>query len=469
MVTSVLHGYNYSPPEAGFPGWLRFGTYINEQNTWWPYFRLWSDYNARLSTVLQTSTPGAEVAILGPTADVWGEHGLWRDKFHETPWYCYQLWRSFSQNGITADYVNETMIQNAEIEDGELGLGEMNYQMLVLTDVKSILPATAKRISEYAAKGGKVVFVNRLPARSPSMVNAVEDDAKVEELIKRAVDHQSGAVRVDEPGSEDELISWTSLLLETMKVDPPVRITQPDASLFQVHHKYNDRDIFFFSNQSKEEGVQFTAGFTHSKGVPWRWDPETGTREVYPYGKDPQHFMIKLEPLESLLLVFEKRRGPQTGIPRADESEYVTIDSPWNIHCFPHIGSAFQLQVPELPDLASSEDERLNSFAGIIEYTTKLDLQSDEEMILDLGKVYGVSEVLVNGKILGTQWYGNHRYSIGGPAGKGIIELKVRVTTTLYNYCRTQEDNPEIGRWLRTKSAEPSGMTGPVRLYTTKQ
>ncbi len=465
---TVLHGYNYSPPEAGFPGWLRFGTYFNEQNTWWPYFRLWSDYNARLSTVFQTSTPLAEVAILGPTADVWGEHGLWRDKFHETPWYCYQLWRSFSQNGITADYVNETMIQNAAIEDGELGLGEMKYQMLVLTDVKSILPATAKLISEYAANGGKVVFVNTLPGRSPSMVNAVEDDAKVEELIRQAVDHRSGAVRVDGPGSEDELISWTSRLLETMKVDPSVRISQASASLFQVHQKYNDRDIFFFSNQNRKEGVQFAAGFTHSKGVPWRWDPETGTRTIYHYGKDPQRFNIELGPLESLLIVFEKRGGAQTGISKADESEYITIDSPWNIHCFPHIGSAFQLTVPELPDLASPEDERLNSFAGIIEYTTALDLQSDEEMILDLGKVYGVSEVSLNGKVIGIQWYGTHRYSVSGTAGKGISELKVKVTTTLYNYCRTQEDNPEIRRWLKTKNAEPSGMTGPVRLYSMK-
>jgi hypothetical protein len=35
---SVLHGYNYSPAMAGFPGWVRFGSYFNEHNTWWPYF-----------------------------------------------------------------------------------------------------------------------------------------------------------------------------------------------------------------------------------------------------------------------------------------------------------------------------------------------------------------------------------------------------------------------------------------------
>lgn len=38
VTQSVLHGFNYSPPEAPFPGWVRYGTYFSERNTWWPYF-----------------------------------------------------------------------------------------------------------------------------------------------------------------------------------------------------------------------------------------------------------------------------------------------------------------------------------------------------------------------------------------------------------------------------------------------
>ena len=40
----VLHGFNYSPPEAGFPGWVRYGTYFSEQNPWWPYLLSRSNY-----------------------------------------------------------------------------------------------------------------------------------------------------------------------------------------------------------------------------------------------------------------------------------------------------------------------------------------------------------------------------------------------------------------------------------------
>jgi len=254
-----------------------------------------------------------------------------------------------------------------------------------------------------------------------------------------------------------------------MEVSSPVIISGTNTELYQVHHRYKEKSIFFFSNQNKEEGVRFSASFTSSKGLPWKWDPETGTREVLYYGNDPQNLNIKLNPLESLLLVFENKEGHQIELQEADESNFLTIDSPWSIKCWPHIGSEFQLQTPELFDLASSEDERLNSFAGIIEYTTTVDIDNDTDIILDLGKVNGISEVSINGKLLGVGWYGRHRYSIGGIVGKGKNDIKVKLTTTLYNYCRTQKDNPEIRRWLRTQKPEPSGMVGPVRIYSLKQ
>lgn len=63
---SVLHGYTYSPLEEGPYARVRYGAYFSEQNTWWPYFRKWALYNARLSAVFQASKPVVSMAILGP-------------------------------------------------------------------------------------------------------------------------------------------------------------------------------------------------------------------------------------------------------------------------------------------------------------------------------------------------------------------------------------------------------------------
>ena len=53
---SVWHGFNYSPPDAPFPGWVQYGTYHNENNNWWPYVKYLNRYKARLSSVLTTES-----------------------------------------------------------------------------------------------------------------------------------------------------------------------------------------------------------------------------------------------------------------------------------------------------------------------------------------------------------------------------------------------------------------------------
>ena len=79
--------------------------------------------------------------------------------------------------------------------------------------------------------------------------------------------------------------------------------------------------------------------------------------------------------------------------------------------------------------------------------------------------VYYLTEVSVNGSNLGTRWYGQHRYAVNETLRQGSNEINVKLTTTLYNYCRTQGDNPDIRRWLKTREAEPSGLIDPVRFY----
>ena len=98
----VLHGFNYSPREAGFPGWVRFGSWLNEQNPWWPHFRRFTDYAARLAAVLSASEFQASVALLGPRADEWARDGLLYQPFPEVarPWYHYRLWQALQQAGF---------------------------------------------------------------------------------------------------------------------------------------------------------------------------------------------------------------------------------------------------------------------------------------------------------------------------------------------------------------------------------
>jgi hypothetical protein len=248
-----------------------------------------------------------------------------------------------------------------------------------------------------------------------------------------------------------------------------VKISHPDQDLFQVHYRYGPKALFFFSNQNKKNSVGFHAGFNTGKKIPWKWDPETGQKQRFPFEESPDELYIKIGPVESLLLVFEDTEEPGPVLPpEYKESVYHTIDAEWQMSCNPHTGTQFNVELPELIDLASSPDERLNSFAGIIEYTTYIEFIESIDLVLDLGKVYGVTEVYVNDNHLGIRWYGNHRYEVRDLLREGSNEIRVKLTTTLYNYCRTQSENPEIKRWLRTTDPEPSGLIGPVSLITTQ-
>ena len=79
---SVWHGFNYSPPEAPFPGWVQYGAYHNENNNYWPYFKYLNDYKARVSAVLQNSDMYTDIAILSAYNDMWSEMGSTTEPFH---------------------------------------------------------------------------------------------------------------------------------------------------------------------------------------------------------------------------------------------------------------------------------------------------------------------------------------------------------------------------------------------------
>ncbi|MCX6879501.1 MAG: glycosyl hydrolase [Verrucomicrobia bacterium] len=463
----VLHGFNYSPPEAGFPGWVRYGTYFNEHNPWWPHFRKWADYNARLCSVLQASQARAEVAILGPTADVWSNGGLERQAFIHTPWYLHLVWQALQQNGCTADYVNGAVLRNATFKDGRILHGPMAYDLLLVANVESLEPATARTIEQYAKAGGKIAFVGNTPDRSAGLQNREACDQAVREAMAAAIKTGSRQVSVIAEPGQDELLQWATATLARFDVRPAVRIAVPHPMLFQVHQQRNGREIFLFSNQQQDQPISFHGSFATGDLTPWRWNPETGERSVFPHGVKCNELDITLEPLASLLLVFEPAM-PGTAMPPAplDRSDAIEIKPPWRLTLKPAIGETVSMDLKQLEDLGLAEHKTLNTFAGTAVYRVRFEVADATASILSLGSVHGISEVTLNGKALGVRWWGaEHLYDPQGTLRQGDNELEVQVTTVLSNYCRTLKDNKMAMNWASEHEQVSTGLVGPVMLY----
>jgi hypothetical protein len=490
---SVLHGYNYSPPQVDFPGWLRFGTFFSEHNPWWGYLRRWADYNARVSWVLQQTEPVAQVAILGPTADVWSVHGLERDPYCQTPWYLHLLWQALSQQGFGSDYVNERVVQEARVEAGRMCYGPMAYDVLVVASVRSVEPATAAAIERWVKGGGRVLFVDNAPDRSPGLYEAEVSSEAVRRCIKTALRHSGGRARVVAgPQNRGELLAWAGKALADSGVGPPVQFDQPNERLFQLHQRSGDRRFFFLVNAHREETVSVRARFATGRSIPWRWDPHTGDRAIYPHGGRPDELEIELGPVESLLLVFEPegesreleleqrgRSGSQSELSALrvawDFGDVVPIAGPWTLHCHPVAGETFQHNLPALVDLA--RDPKLEGFAGVVTYRTEFEVKEVTRIGLSLGRVEGVSEAVLNGQRLGVRWYGRHLYELGDAIRPGRNVLEVTVTTTLFNYCRALTGNAAAQYWVKKSrpgetpdlSPAPVGILGPVQLVGVRR
>ena len=464
---SILHGFNYSPPEAGFPGWIRYGTYFNENNPWWPHFREWADYNARLCGVLQASQPRAEVAILGPTADVWQRSGVERQGFIHSPPYLHLLWQAIQQNGSTADFVSEGALRDATFEDGRIRHDPMVYDLLVVAGVHALEPGTAKVIEEYAKAGGRIAFVGHIPDASPGWKDREENDRFVQEAVAAALDEDDARAALIAEPAEGELIDWVDGMLDDFDVRRPVHLSAPHPRLFQVHHRAGERELFLFSNQSRTDEIRVHSRFATGERIPWRWDPETGERTVFPHGERRNELDLALRPLESLLLVFEPElSGAPVRRPEIDREKGVEVAGPWQLFLAPVVGDPFRVTLDELLDLGASPDERLDAFAGEVTYRLTLDVADPELRMLSLGVVHGTSEVSLDGEALGVRWWGaEHLYDVTDRLKIGANELEVKVTTVLSNYCRTLEDNPAAMRWASRHQPVPVGLIGPVRLF----
>lgn len=463
---SILHGFNYSPLEAPFPGWIRYGTFFNERNTWWPFFRKWTDYKARLSAVFQHADLVSDVAIMHPIADMWMTHGPQRDPFPALnhPQYQHQVWETVNQNGSGADYISEAIIQKAEIKNGKLTFGERTYKALLLLEVETMHAETADAIHKFTESGGTVVFVGKEPDSSPNLQQADANDTAVANSISKAKkDHPENIGLV--PAPKGEFINWYQDIQKKFNIEPYIKIHNPDPFVSQLYYKVGDLDIFFFTNYNMNSKYDLQVSFNADGQIPWLWDTETGKRFIYPAAEGSKPLNVDLGPAESKLIVFDRKEKGEVYTPvNPNPDTAQMISSPWKV-ILKHVeGSNKAIQLDQLIDLKENED--LKHFAGVVTYQNTIDLGTEAEAkYLDLGKVDGISQVAVNGQKIGTRWYGSHIYDISGAVKKGENKIEISVTTTLGNYMKSLTDNEVAQNWTRHQPLSSMGMSGPVKIY----
>lgn len=462
---SILHGFNYSPPEAPFPGWVQYGTFFNERNPWWPYLRKWTDYKARLSYIFMHSEPQADIAILHPLADMWMKFGPQRDPFPiiSYPEYQHNVWEAIQQNGFGCDYVSENILQKSSFEKGSIKYGNRSYSTLILLEVESILPETAKALEKFAEAGVNIIFIEKVPFRGPEFNSHIENDKIVKSTIDKLLEDGSEQVGTH-PAPDGNMITWFQNIASKFNLRPYMEIRQPDRFINQNYFRYDDTDIFFISNSNALEARKIKVRFNLKGKYPWIWNAENGERYRLPVDQSDNELTLQFEPAESKLIVFDTdKEGNYLAVKdRSSEKERV-LNGPWTLTLNHINGNSDKIELEELVDFVANE--KLKTFAGVAHYEKDIELTEPEfYTIIDLGTVKGISEVLINGKSLGIKWYGFHIHDLKDALINGKNHIEIRITTVMGNYVKSLKDNQVAQRWTGRQKDQSMGLIGPVKL-----
>jgi len=460
---SILHGFNYSPPEATFPGWIRYGTYFNEQNTWWPYFRKWSDYKARISYLLQNAEPQANIGILQPLTDLWLKHGPQRDPFPRKwyPEYQNNLWEAIHQNGGGCDYISENIINNATFEKGKMIYKQRTYSTLLLPEIETLDLKTTESLAEFAKQGGRIIFIGKQPFKSPTYKNGDENDAAVKKLIDDLISNENVFVY---PAPTGDVIKWYGKLQNEKGLNAYVKFENTHKYLSQSSYHIGGNQMFFIANTSLSENISTQAEFdVKTNKRAWVWNPETGERMLYPVKEGSTKIQLELPRATSVIIVFEEAyKGEEYNV-LTSNNEGITIGGEWKLQLNHINGEKQELSLKALSDLIESNETK--EFAGKVIYEKTIKVDSDKIQFIDLGDVKGVSELTLNGKLIGTKWYGAHCYEIADALKQGENKLSITLTTIIGNYLKSLTDNQVAMDWTRRQEYYSMGIMGPVKLF----
>jgi len=460
---SILHGFNYSPPEAAFPGWVRYGTYFNEKNTWWPYFRKWADYKARISFLLQNATPQANVGILQPLIDLWLLHGPQRDPFPQKwyPDYQNNLWEAINQNGGGCDYVSENIINNSTFEKGKLIYNECSFSTLLLPEIETLDLKTTQSLADFVDKGGKIVFIGKKPFKSPTYKNGDSNDAEVKKIVDGLINNENVTIY---PAPTGDIIQWYGKLQNEIGIKPYVRFDKTNKYLSQSNYRIGENSLFFIANTSLSEHISVNAEFNVEENLhPWIWNPETGEKFLYPIIESNNKIQLELPRASSVIIVFESETDGEQFQFIHQNRQGKEIAGTWQLQLNHMNGDKQHLELVTLMDLI--ENEETKEFAGEVIYEKTINVNTDKYQSIDLGNVQGVSELTLNGKRIGTKWYGAHVYDISSALQKGENKLSIKLTTIIGNYLKSLKDNQVAMNWTRRQPYYSMGILGPVKIF----
>ncbi|RRA50197.1 glycoside hydrolase [Acidipila sp. EB88] len=459
----VIHESAHQPFVDKKPGLTLgpYGQWFNRNETWAEDAHVWIDYLARTSYLLQQGQAVADILYF------YGEDSNVTAIFHasapDTP------------PGYNFDYVNaDALIHAFHTADGKLtAQSGMSYRVLALDPYSRHMSLPVLRAIYGLVQHGAIVAGPK-PVGTPSLADDAQEFSRLSDQLfgDGSGVHSVGSGKVY--AGQD-----AGAVLKELNIDPDFTqpASSPDHSLFFVHRRIADGDIYFVDNRSTQ-AVDIRADFRVTGKEPELWYAETGTMRAAGYSIADGHTSVPLhlEPWGTTFVVFRK---PATAmartLPPSTEKPLQSVDGPWNIAFEAGRGAPASAVLPSLASWSDNADKGIKYFSGTVHYTRTIQaapawFKPGTTLWLDLGDVKNLAEVTVNGKSLGVLWHAPFRADVTGALKPGANTIEIRVTNLWVNRligdqqpdAATKYTFADVKPYHADSPLLPSGLLGPV-------
>ena len=467
----IGHGWPYSPPQAGEPGWHFYAAAVfNDHNPWWLVMPDIALYLQRVSFLLRQGRPATDVALYLPTDDAYALF---------SPGHA-------SVNGAMDELLGPKVIPQILdagyafdfIDDGAIARRGIPYPILILPGVERISPATYRKIAEYLRQGGNVIATRRVPSLAPGFKDVQSGSAGIRELSRSLF----------AAPARGKLVTDETRLGEALRASlAPDAVKAPEIGF--VHRKLPFADVYFLANTSNRR-VQSQAAFRAAAPHASWWDPFTG--RIASAG-GPSRIELDFAPYESRVLVFSREQAART--PDFPAPAAVDLSGAWRVT---FAGSPQPVTLLRLIPWSEVEGRRFFSGQATYEKTLAIDApRARRRLFLDFGEgtpvdaperpsgsgmraqlespVRECAVVYVNGRRAGAVWHPPYAVEVTGLLHAGENRIRVVVANLAINRL-AQEPPPDhaalIARYgdrfqdqdMRDVQPLPAGLLGPVRL-----
>lgn len=448
----VGHGWPYSAPDVEGLGWTFYAAgALDDRNAWWPAMPQLSSYLTRLCAALRLGTPGADVALYLPYADVRAARGSGHDLWRACRAHIGEaLPAAIRRAGFDLDLVDDGILE---------ALDPAAYPLVVLPRVARLPEAARGWLDRVREAGGTVLAVDSPAYPAGTTVTMPEDAVQDSRLVNHATLSMvgaAGAARAAEGAAADGGGANPLADALTAALPSPLRLAGDRGRVGVVRRRLEGGDLYFLANTGPTT-LDLTVALREPRAALTVHDPaasDIGAAEAV-QRLTPGGGELTLAPYQALVLL---ARGPLqdsastaaadgvgAGGAPAPEPTATPLDGPWTL-----ARDGEEPHPVDLPHLLHRE-EAADLRPLLFETTVTLDENAAAgPLVLDLGEgtplpatgggsgyralleppVREIAVVEVDGEQVGILWRAPYRLDLTGRLRAGTSRLRLRIHGT---------------------------------------